>query len=356
MTGKYTNWPTYLRAVARRSLLRSFLSPLVSWPRGEGSMQGYTVIVGCFSRLPELALANLRFLGRQDCDGLAEVLLVFDQRYGNPDLVQVERTARERYSHLACRFLYYTAAQELVTRAVRWPWVNSWLSWCIGIRETRTRYAVLHDLDAMPLSRRFLRDRYERIRQGHEKYLGLRYYVGNGIEVGDRLVTTFELFFDAAWVRRSFRPLDLFNRILLRNGRSMDLDTFLYPQMVTGSGAVREATVDDLVHPSQLICQLGYLLAGDRRLTHSHHSLALIPYLVDVGGRPDMMRQATQALLGGADSFELLGCQVGVRRLARAHVQWIIEQMLRLEHGLWGHVRPEVQEYVRALRAATSDE
>jgi hypothetical protein len=61
-------------------------------------------------------------------------------------------------------------------------------------------------------------------------FCGIHRFNWNGIDTAMELVTTFELVLDASFVRRNFRPSDLFNRLRLVDGRVIEFDTMLYVQ------------------------------------------------------------------------------------------------------------------------------
>jgi hypothetical protein len=294
-------------------------------------------------------LANLACLLNQDLGNLAETILVFDGSR-NPDL---EARVTREFPRLRCRFLYYSPFQRFLTRLVRWPWINSWLSWSKAIAAVTTRYAVLHDFDAMLLHPSFLDTRYRQIRAGGCEYLGVRYYSGLGILPEDGLVTTFELFFDCRFVRETFRPIDLFNHVSMWRGRSVEFDTFLFAQSQAGRTRVIPADLDTMVHPSQLICQFAYHQNGDPRLPAATNNLMILPYFLAVGGDPSPMHALTVSMSRDSSGWvTFFRRPLKVCALSQAHVKWIVKQITHLETALFGQVRPEVQAYLDAFQGA----
>lgn len=353
LQGKYEGRSRYYLVRAQRAALRSVIRPLVNWRPMNAPADGYTVILGCTHRLSHMLCSNLRLLSQQDVTDLHNVIVVVDRcEAAMPN--DFERDLRRQYPQLPLRVLFYSPRQEKVTRMVGWAWVYSWLSWCIGIAATRTRYALLHDFDAMLLRDDVLRSRYRSIVQRPIEYLGVRYYGCNGVLESDQLVTTFEMMFDAAFVRHHFQPIDVFNHVCTWRGRTVDFDTFLYAQSQHGSTALLPLDAEDMVHPSQMICQFTELM-NNRELNPTRSSLLMIPYFLSVGREDDpMMMQIHRQLSANGTTVEFYGKQLDVAKLSHTHVQWLAMQAERLDTRVFGEVRQDVRRYFDsiAVRAA----
>lgn len=348
LQGKYNRLSRYYSVRVQRAALRSLIRPLASWRPMKNLEDGYSVILGCTHRLPGLLNTNLLMLSRQDLTHLFELLVVVDTSAGDVP-VTFERELRERYPELPLRFLYYSPTQVRITGMIQWAWVYSWLSWCIGIGATRTRYAVLHDFDAMLVQPEMLRRRFERMLLEPIDFLGVRYYNGNGVSASDELVTTFEMMFDCAFVRHHFKPLDLFNHVCRWRGRTVDFDTFLYAQSRLGRTAVLPLQDCDMVHPSQMICQFTELMSG-RELNPTRSSLLLIPYFMSVGGADEMMAGISDQLArNGNGTIDFFGRPIRPDRLNLTHAQWLASQAERLDNAVFGEVREDVRSYFELL-------
>lgn len=350
MQGKYQNSLKFHIARWQRGVLRLMLRRLVDWQSLAAPEPGYSVIIGALATMPEVARANLRMLERQNTDHLREVIIVFDQpRETLPP--EFERDLQAAYPRLPLRCLFYNRAQARRLRLIGWGWCYSWLSWCLGIAACRTRHALLHDLDALLLRPDILEQRYQAIRRVGHEFLGRGFYNGNGIHRADGLAVTFELMFDAQWVRRMFRPIELFNRIGWFRGRRVEFDTFLHAQASRGRIDVLPIDPEDLVHPSQVFCQYTELANRPRYVPPEANNLPMLPYLLHLGGHPHVLARETEALGRCAPGQAMLfGRPLDVSRLSARHWHWLITQVSRVERAVVGQLRPEVHAYFDALR------
>ncbi len=351
----------YWRKVASREAIRAMIARLVRWEALRDPADGYTVIIGCSHRLAPMLDANLRTLERQAMRSCERVLVVLDcareELGGDP-----EARWRAAAPGVRLEFLYYDARQRRVARRIDWGWVYSWMSWSLGLARTRTRYAILHDFDALLLRPGLLDERYHAIRERGVEYLGVGNYVGLGVAPEDGLVKTFELILDAAFVRERFRPIDLFNKMASFRGRRVEFDTFLHAQSRGGRTGVLEIPEQDMVHPSQMICQFVDFVSDRKRMPVTNN-LLMIPYYESLGGDErllaDVAAQLRAAGSGGAPGgrvVRLWGRDLGVGELRRSHALWMQKQGLRLEASLLGSARPSVVEYFDLIVRAAGGE
>jgi hypothetical protein len=347
---KYTSELRYWTVKLRRLVIRRLIRNLTSWGRLQSPKDGYTIVVGCNAPLVRMISCNLRFLARQDLSNVDKIFLVVDRP--RDQLVEdVEPVMRERFPSLPLEFLYYGKRQRTVCRLIAWPWVQSWLSWSIGIGQVRTKYALLHDFDAMLLRPDILEERYRSIRQRNHQYVGVRFYGGNGVAHDDGLAATFELVFDAQYVRNTFKPLDLFNHVTRFRGRRVDFDTFLHAQSLAGTASTLPIPEEDMVHPSQLICQFEDFRGGRREIPPSNN-LLLVPYFLYAGDEPQLLRDLTVELeRDQGRAIQFFGRPLDISTLDPDHLRWIAKQALRLEKASVGEPRDEVRRYFAAVDA-----
>ncbi len=349
MKGKYTNPIRFAAVKAQRAMMRTVFQPLLHWKPLDHPKPGYTVIIGCNGQLAAMIGADLRMLNHQDRSNLKKILIVID-RPAYKISFPVEQTLRDQYPDLPLQFVYYTPTQTRILSAIGWGWAYAWLSWSIGISLTETRYALLQDFDAILIKSDTLEQRYQTIVERGDEYLGERWYSGGGVELEDRLVMTPELMFDAVHVRQHHRPIDLFNHVTVHDGRTVDFDTFLYAQSRGGKKSVLPLPEEDMVHPSQMICQFTHLMAGRGTLSPERNNLLMVPYFMYVGGEPIPMIQQ-QSFLHECDgrSVPFFGKMLEIGRLSEAHRAWMRKQAYRLEMAFHGSSRPEVEAYFDTL-------
>jgi hypothetical protein len=347
---------TRLSTIARLGLKRVKRLPmqlairnLVSWDPHPAVADGYTVTVACMRELAPAAIANLKLIGKADAARMHELILVFDCPVRQIPLA-VQQAVRE--SPLAPRItlLGYDRAQHRVARRINWGWVYSWLSWSLAIRHTRTRALVIHDLDALPLDPVLFERLYANWAESGAEFCGIRPYNGNGVDAAMELVTTFELVLDAAFVRRNFRPADLFNKLKLVDGRIVDFDTMLDVQRRSPRRVVRPIDENQLVHQSQLICQYTDFVAGRTDFANRTHGLPVLIYLLHLGGNPAPMASAGPPLADDrARTVPFAGRPLHIDGIAPVSWAWFEKQIRRVEQCLFGATRPEVEEYLQGF-------
>src|SRR5689334_17066835 len=108
---------------AYRAVIRSIIGTTVSWQPMREPKDGYTIILGCVAGLAEMLLSNLACLARQDLTHLHEIIILFDRPLDRLP-VDVKAIVAQRVPKLRCRFVCYTRYQRLITRLMRWPWVD----------------------------------------------------------------------------------------------------------------------------------------------------------------------------------------------------------------------------------------
>lgn len=350
MQGKYRTKTRFFTAKLKRLPVRAVLSQAASWKPLPNPEPGYTIILGNYAPLSEILLANFRMLQKQDLSNAREIIVVTDRPKSELP-VPIERLATDGFPQLPLRFIYYNRLERRVFSTIGWAWTYCWKSWCMAIAQARTKFAIIHDMDAMLLRADIFEERYRIIKEGQHQYVGVGTYEGNGILTDDFLVLTWEMIFDVQYVREHFKPLDLFNQICAIDGRTMDMDCFLWAQSRGGSRRVATVSEHDMVHPSQVITQYTYLLNQRRYIPPLYNNLPIIPYFYLLAGQTEPMRQFKEDLdANSATGARLFGHHVDLSRITRGHVDWLEKQAGRLEHAIEGAVRDEVREYFAALR------
>lgn len=346
MRGKYTTRISYWLAKLKRIPIRMAIRSLVRWRPLTDPKEGYTVLIGVNHGLVPMLGANLAMLARQDKTNLDKVIVVINRTRETMDGDAVEAKFRAAFPELPLEFVFFSNWQERVSSKIGWAWVYSWLCWSIGIGVTETRYAILHDFDALLIDERVFEERYELIRGRGDQYVGVRYYRGNGVEEDDQLVTTFEMIFDVGFVRDRFRSLDLFNHVCVHRGRSVDFDTFLLAQSRDGNGSVDAIDALDMVHPSQMICQFVELTERSLTLAPASSNLLMVPYYLYVAGETGVLDDITVNLESEASGgLPFFGREIEKHRLNPKHAEWMRIQAGRVETAIVGEMRDPIRRY-----------
>ena len=141
------------------------------------------------------------------------------------------------------------------------------------------------------------------------------------------------------------------------NRRSVEFDTMIYPQagLPESARAVEPLTGDDWVHPSQVVSQYTYLRragAGGTYAPPEAQNLFFIPYFQFLSGDAGPLSRQTAAFEAGSDTVTPFdgGGRVDHRNLTARHFEWVDKQIGAIEHHVAGEVRPEVRNYLDAIR------
>jgi hypothetical protein len=286
---------------------------------------------------------------------LRELLLVFDCP---PDQIpdSVRQAVRETASSIRVRLVGYNDRQFRAARRINWGWVYSWLSWSLAIRDIRTKAAIIHDLDAMPLSADLFDQIYTHWTEQRAEFYGIRSYRENGVQENMNLVRTFELALDVAFVRRTFKPFDLFNKLRLIDGRVLDLDTMLDAQRRSPRRAVQPIDESQLVHPCQLICHYTNLVSGRTDFSGQEHMLPVLGYFMYLGGDERHLIHATRKLADKTSrTIPMFGRNLAIDGITPVGWAWMEKQIRRMEQHCFGETRGPVDAYLEGMvsRAGT---
>lgn len=347
MKGKYASARLYWSARVKRGLLRVALRRLVCWRTMADPQPGYTLIVACHAPLAEMVLPSIELLARQDLTNLRKLIIAFD-RPENAHLLQLIDDITHKYPQLRCDFLFQGKHESRLLRRVGWGWVDCWLSYARGIARCDTRYALLHDMDAMLIRRDLIEERYRLIRERGDHFMGIRWYKGNGIIAADKLAYIVEMALDAEFVRRECRPLDLFNVIGRIDGRTVDFDTLLYPQTRTERRSIANIDIEEMVHPSQVVSQYTMLDRPNYVPPPTNNAL-FIPYFYYLAGQRMHLEAVRDGLDGGGMRVPLLAKSMDVSKLSVVHAQWLFEQAMRIERAFVAEPRLSVVSYFESI-------
>ena len=209
--------------------LRTLLGTCVSWEPHREILDGYSIALACAASLAPLAVANLRLCAKNHGGRLHELIAVFDCP---PEQIpsSVIETAREISGSIDVALLGYDWRQFRVARLLKNGWVFAWMSWCLAIAGSKTQALILHDLDACPIGSMVFEQIYGNWLASGAEFCGINLYSGSGVTKEMGLLRTDGLALDAAYVRRTFRPIDIFNNLRRVDGRVISFDTTLHAQ------------------------------------------------------------------------------------------------------------------------------
>lgn len=348
----------HARAHVRYAALRALLSTAARWRPLDAPVDGYTFVVGVPWQLWDLVEIPLLSLQRARHPRLVETILAVDatpaQMAATYAPGRVEAVLA-RFRDLSPRLVHYTRWQSILSRAIDWNWVDCWLTWVLGLAEVRSRYAFLHDFDAVVVDRDFCEAHVALLEQRGAVFAGVQEDPRYRCPDGARLLMTVELLLDAEHLRRTARPLDLFNSVAWVDGASVVYDILRAVQTRVGADrrALHPIGLEQLVHPSQVISQWRALRSqGDGFTPVGYCPLLVIPFFRHVGGDSSGMAEIVAALERGEHVVALEGRRLDLSRLDPAGRQWIVEQLEHLARYFSeaAELEPLVARYCALLR------
>lgn len=344
----------YLKEVIKRlkrNCLRALIAPMVQWSPLRQYSPGYTIVVACHWRFPEMFEASLQFLGGQDLTNCHELICAFDSEC-TPALECASERIKARCPAIRIRFLFQSHWQSVMLRMINWGWVDCWLSYAKCLATLTTKYAMLHDMDAMLIDKNFIERRFALVVSKNLEFLGIRWYAYNGLDQSDELLYVVEMLLDVKWLREKCHPIDLFNKIVVIGKRRVDLDTLIYPQTLSSKKMVLPIDRDQWVHPSQVISQFTYLVGKKGYIPPAENNLFFIPYFMSLVEGVEHIVGQTKTLTNSTDplSIKFLGQNMNISKLTQTHFKWIEEQINTLEMISFSRIRPEVVDYLSSIK------
>jgi hypothetical protein len=350
MQGKHSSIFKHAAAWLYRERVRRQLSSLVSWRPLTEPASGCTAIIGMCSRLPRVLGANLRCLIAARWPELRRVIIAVDAtREAFPlDANELMST----YPGVEIKVVHYSSEQSRFAEDIKLPFVYSWMSWSIALAEVETRDVLIHDYDALVFGGTLSR-RYEEFVRSGAAIQGVSWYAVNGLVPNDRLATTFEAFAQAPWLR-SLPPVSLFNKIGIKDGRSIDYDTTLHIQdrlLRPEQRACMPMDIEELVHPSQMIHQYTMFRKFPGRALPSF-SMPMLPLFAALSGKPEAFDEAARSLRSAPrDAVDLAGdgTPMNLQQLGVPQVDWTLKQMIQAMLLLELPPNPALMNYGTAL-------
>jgi hypothetical protein len=350
MQGKHSSILKHTAAWLYRERVRHQLASLVAWKPLTGPEPGCTAIIGMCSRLPRVLGANLRCLVAARWPELRRIVIAVDST--REEFPLDEQELMSTYPGIEIKVVHYSSRQSRYADGIKLPFVYSWMSWSIALAEVTTRDVLIHDYDALVFGQTLHR-RYEEFVCSGAMMQGVSWYAGNGLQPEDRLSTTFEAFAKASWLR-NLPPVSLFNKIGIKDGRSIDYDTTLHIQdrlLEPEQRTCMPMNLDELVHPSQMIHQYTMFRKFPRRPLPSF-SMPMLPLFAVLSGKLDAFDEAARSLRTAArDSVDLAGdgTLMNLQQLGAPQVNWTLKQMVQAMLLLELPANPAMANYGDAL-------
>lgn len=350
MQGKHSSIFKHAAAWLYRERVRHQLSSLVAWEPLDDPEPGCTAIIGMCSRLPRVLGANLRCLIAARWPELRRIVIAVDATREAFPLD--ERELMSTYPGIEIKVVHYSPEQSRYAEGIKLPFVYSWMSWSIALAEVTTRDVLIHDYDALVFGQT-LRRRYEEFVRSDATMQGVSWYAVNGLQAADRLATTFEAFARASWLR-SLPPVSLFNKIGMKDGRSIDYDTTLHIQdrlLRPEQRTCMPMDLDELVHPSQMIHQYTMFRKFPGRSLPSF-SMPMLPLFAALAGKPEAFDDAARSLrTAERDAVDLAGdgTPMNLQQLGVPQVNWTLKQMVQAVLLLELPANPALANYGDAL-------
>lgn len=333
-----------------RELLRVGVAPFLSWSRLENPRDGFSIVLGTPWALRELLAVNLEFVSRCDLDGLDALHVVFD-RTRKPGAEEFIERIQKRFPGLPLEFHFHPPVAGWLVDRIGQSKFYAATNWATGLAACRTRYAVMHDFDLYPVQPDFFLKIVEAMRSRGLRFSGAEFTRFDALTDDDRLIGTWELGVDVAWIRQHHRPIHCFHKIASVNGRSVDLDPFSWLQYNTPERDTADGVgPDSFIHVRNLCSTyLRYTQNQSCPVVWRLHFLWYLESCVD-----SVYRLAELAdLMRGATSSRLV---VDGRPVDFSGTHWTCANVLRtglhaMELALNGRVRPEVQQFVDATES-----
>jgi hypothetical protein len=318
---------------------------MLGWQPLQKPKPGFSIVLGVPWALRHLLAVNLRFVGHTDLGELHRIHIVFDRppQEGADDFIAGIRSA---FPALPLTFRFHPPLAGKLVEMINQSKFYASMNWTLGIAQCETRYAIMHDFDLYPLVPNYFTSMYEALRDRNLRFTGLELTHFDGLGDSQKLIGTWALGIDVAWLRERFRPIDCFHTVANINGQRFDLDAFTYIESNTPErDLVGVVTEKDMAHVRNL-CST-YLRFTKGELFDVVWRLHLMWYLESLCGNPEQLQKLT-AQMNSADSARL---HVGnlTANFSNTHVTCanvLRDELMPMEQFISGTPRQEVIDYI----------
>ena len=335
----------------KRFVMNRMLASLLRWRPMVNAEDGYTVVVTCPWVMHHLLAVNLRFLTRMRLDHAVQIRVMIDR----PRNAQTEAFAREMaagFPGLPLAFDYYGPVLSALLERIKRPKANCTASWGIALARCRTRWVILQDFDLYPVRAGVFEDLFAEAKRRGLRFVAPEVTRFGGLRASDRVLGTWQLCLDAAWVRERFRLIDIAHVNGRVDGRRVALDHFGVIQLATEARDLAESVSrEDYIHVTQLVGSYVDWRNNQRvRVRWRLHYLRYLESLIDEDGPAKSLVPLTEAMASAEDGVLEFGGRL--IDFAGEHVTCanvLRRDVTRMEQAMYGRVRPEVARFVEAF-------
>lgn len=339
---------SWLRNMAGREVVRHLLGALVPWRPLHAPEDGFSLILGVPWDLRHLLGVNLRFVERTDVRELRAIHVVFDRAHRD-GMEALEEATRRAFPDLPLVFHHYpTLAGRICERVNVSTFYNS-LNCCVALREITTRHAVLHDFDLYPLEPDHFTGIVEAMRANDWRFSGAELTRYDGLEDDDRILGTWSLGMDVEWLRRHWRPRDVFHQLRRVGDRLVRLDPFSTIQLATDDRGLAPGPYEDRFCHVKNLCST-YLRISTGRPAAVAWRLHYLWYLESVEGGRDLSELVARMNAAGDRTLEVDGMTHDLDDVDPTCANVLEREVGLMERFLHGEVRAEAQAFVDAFR------
>ena len=328
---------------------RLMITLLLRWKPMAEAVEGYSLMLGVPWDLRHLLPVNLRFIQATKSIRLVDINVVFDSGY-QPEMDAIEKSCKDSFPGLPLRFHHYNAPHAAVVRRLDTANFYNASNCALGLSVCKTRHMIVHDFDLYPTRPDYFEKVYDAIYGRKLRFCGLEHTHVDGMTDADNLMGTWCLAVDAEWIRKNYRPVDIFHRIVKLDGKLIHLDPFSQIQLETPErGAVETIDGEACCHVRNLPSTYLMLVRGRQpKIVWRLHYLWYLEDLSDGGERLPEVILAMDACEDG--HLKTRGHEVDFNGVDKTCANVLRDDLTRMEGALFGEPREHVLGYIDSFQ------
>ncbi|GMW01327.1 MAG: hypothetical protein AMXMBFR84_24640 [Candidatus Hydrogenedentota bacterium] len=207
-------------------------------------VEGYSILIWTPADLPVFTDLALETCAAQDHAHLTDVLVLPDSR--DQTFCSQFQRYKDRHPDMPIRLVLPTLFQHCIAKTLNNGSHNTWFQLMAGFEACRSKYAMLHDVDAFVFDPSLFKKHYEACASQNRACLGVspvwdNWYRENGY---GHVCATWELMFNMDWVRQ-FPPQDHHGHFGSVHGKQHQFDSMLKPQCLTPPEKIQRHDVEE---------------------------------------------------------------------------------------------------------------